>query len=434
MILNKIIPLLIISVFYLFNITEIISLNQIIYSERFGVSDVFGSLGNIKEYLEYLTINNKKIVFFYYSVDGNLQLINPIIALNKLLFNNDFIKIYKFSFLLINFINLFTLYILFYYFFKNRYISLIISLVFCFNPEFELRLYKGHINLYMYFIPILIILFLEIIIKDRKNYAFISLILLLLISSIYTQYYFYFSIVYILIRKIVYLSFNLKTFRYRDYKKHFIFFIIFMILFFSIYVFVIIPTNIFEQINIDKNRINLMSYINYSVKNPIEYFISIPNKFEYEFSYFLLNGIETTRDMLIQNKENILLYGLNTGEFNHRIGLIIPFIITYYFIANKSIISQDKELLITSVAVFVLTMIPVSLMLYIVPYFRVVSRLIIFTDILIFILLGKALIYLFDIKKIKSLYYLLLIILPFSINFEFYKEKQKTIIYRDEIL
>ena len=64
MILNKIIPLLIISVFYLFNITEIISLNQIIYSERFGVSDVFGSLGDIKKYLEYLSINNKKIVFF----------------------------------------------------------------------------------------------------------------------------------------------------------------------------------------------------------------------------------------------------------------------------------------------------------------------------------------------------------------------------------
>ena len=165
---------------------------QIIFSERYGVSDVFGTLKNIQNYIEYLVDNEKKITLFYYSNDGNLELINPIVALTNFLISGNHIRVYQFSFLNINLINLVSLYILFNYFICNKYISIITTLIFTFNPEFDLRLYKGHLNLYMYFIPVFTILLFEKIIEKYKKFNFLLLIFTLIFSMIYSQY-FYFS-------------------------------------------------------------------------------------------------------------------------------------------------------------------------------------------------------------------------------------------------
>jgi len=428
-IISKSLLFLILTVFYLFNISEIIDINQIIYSEQFGVSDVTGTLDNIKKYILYLNNVEKDMAFFYFSNKGILEIINPIIVFNNLLFDDDYISIYQYSFLCINLINLICIFFLFKFFLKNNYISIILSIIFMFNPEFDLRLYKGHLNLYMYFIPILVVLFFEIIIRQNNNYAFISLIILLIFSMIYSQYYFYFSIIYLLIRKSVNIKFNFNNLNYREYQKYLLFSFIFLILFLLVLKFIIFPTNIFNQINLDESRITLSSYFKYSIKNPIEYFIHIPHEYEYNLIYYVFSKFETFKEIIIQYKESILLYGLNTGEFNHKIGLVIPIIIFIYFKLNKSEIYYDKEILYSSIVIFVITIVPFSIILYIIPYFRVVSRLIIFCDILVFILLGRALLYFLKAYQIKPLYYLLIILIPLSFNIEFFKEKQKTFIY-----
>lgn len=430
---SKSLILLVLCFIYLFNISEIIYLNQIIFSEKYGVSDVFGTLKNIQNYIEYLNENEKKLILFYYSNDGNLELINPIVVLTKFLISDNYVRVYQFSFLNINLINLVSLYILFNYFICNRYVSIITTLIFTFNPEFDLRLYKGHLNLYMYFIPVLTILLFEKIIEKQKNLDFILLIFILIFSMIYSQYYFYFSIVYILIRKLVYIKFNYNNIRLKNFYKYFIFSFFFIILFFIVYQFILIPTNIFEQIRYDQNRLSIFSHLKYSVKNPIEYFLPIPNIFEYNFYQLLFGEINEINKILIGYKDRILKNGLNTGEFRNFIGLIIPTIIYIYFKLNREKINQNKEILITSILLFVLTIIPFSLILFIVPYFRVVSRLLIFTDILLFILLGKSILFILNFYKNKILIYLLIIIIPFSFNSRFYKEKNKTLMYSKDL-
>ena len=418
---------------YFFNISEIIHLNQIIYSERYGLSDVFGTLKSIQNYIEYLNDNEKKITLFYYSDHGNLELINPIVALTNFLISGNYIRVYQFSFLNINLINFVSLYILFNYFICNKYISIIITLIFTFNPEFDLRLYKGHLNLYMYFSPVLTILFFEKIIEKQKNLDFILLIFTLIFSMIYSQYYFYFSLVYIFIRTLVYIKFNYNNIRIKDTYRYFIYFVFFVLLFFIVYQYLLIPTNIFEQIKYDQNRLSIFSLLKYSVKNPIEYFFPISNIFEYNFYQLLFGEINEINKILIEYKDRILKNGLNTGEFRHFIGLVIPTIIYIYFKLNREEISQNKEILITSILLFVLTIIPFSLILFIVPYFRVVSRLLIFTDILVFILLGKSILFFLNFYKNKILIYLLIIIIPFSFNSRFYKEKNKTLMYNEDL-
>ena len=250
---------------------------------------------------------------------------------------------------------------------------------------------------------------------------------------IYSQYYFYFSIVYILIRKLVYIKFNYNNIRLKNFYKYFIFSFFFIILFFIVYQFILIPTNIFEQIRYDQNRLSIFSHLKYSVKNPIEYFLPIPNIFEYNFYQLLFGEINEINKILIGYKDRILKNGLNTGEFRNFIGLIIPTIIYIYFKLNREKINQNKEILITSILLFVLTIIPFSLILFIVPYFRVVSRLLIFTDILLFILLGKSILFILNFYKNKILIYLLIIIIPFSFNSRFYKEKNKTLMYSKDL-